>query len=194
MSSESSVELLACVDRFRAGDPKAADELFRAVGLRMDHLARRMLAGFPTVRPFADTSDVVQGASMRLLNALRDLRPQSSQEFFSLAAMQIRRELLDLARRFAGHGSIGIGDDTERPELADRAPAGDELDFWTRFHEAVEKLPVEEREAIGLVFYHGRTRSEAAEILGVTERTIYRWWQSGCERLNQRLGSELPIS
>ncbi len=192
MADESSAFILQCVDRYQAGDKTAADELFRTVGQRLDHLARRMLAGFPTVRPYADTSDVVQGASMRLLNALRELRPKSSREFFSLAAMQTRRELLDLARRFSGRRKIHSGEDAEQSHLTDRTPANDEIDLWTRFHEAVEGLPVEEREAIGLVFYHGRSRGEAAEILGVSERTVFRWWQSGCERLNERLGGELP--
>src|SRR5262245_20078634 len=102
MSSHDSVNIIQSVDRIRAGDLCGADELFRTVGRRMEALARRMLAGFPTVRPHVDSSDVVQGASIRLLNALRDLRPASSREFFSLAAMQIRRELLDLARRYSG--------------------------------------------------------------------------------------------
>jgi DNA-directed RNA polymerase specialized sigma24 family protein len=55
-------------------------------------------------------------------------------------------------------------------------------------------LPVEEREAIGLLFYHGYSRVEAAQIFGVNERTISRWWQSGCERLKKQLGGELPIA
>jgi len=193
MTEPTSTRILQCVDRFRAGDPNAADELFRSIGKRLEQLARRMLVGFPTVRPHADTFDVVQGASMRLLSAIRDLRPETSRDFFNLAAVQIRRELLDLARRFSGRGKIG-DDDCTAPDPADRAPANEELDVWTRFHEAVEQLPVEEREAIGLVFYHGHTRGEAAEILGVCERTIHRWWQSGCVRLNERLGGELPTT
>lgn len=191
MATEETLMLLQNVDRFRAGDLKAADQLFRTIGQRLEHLARRMLTDFPTVRSFADEGDVVQGASLRLLSALRELRPQSSREFFGLAAVQIRRELLDLARQFTARMHPHVGKD-EETEPHDRAPAGDELDLWTRFHQAVEKLPVEEREAIGLIFYHGRSRLEAAEILGVSERTIGRWWQSGCERLNKQLGGELP--
>jgi RNA polymerase sigma factor (sigma-70 family) len=160
---------------------------------RLEELARRMLAGFPNVRRHADPVDVAQGASMRLLNALRDLRPESARAFFDLAAMQIRRELLDLARHFASRESAAIETGDGRYDPDDRAPAADELDLWSRFHQAVERLPVEEREAIGLIFYHGRTRAEAAAILGVSERTVHRWWQSGRERLTERLGSELPM-
>jgi RNA polymerase sigma factor (sigma-70 family) len=194
MCDQVSTRILECVDRFRAGDATAADDLFRTVGERLEHLARRMLAGFPTVRPVADAGDVVQGAAMRLLSALRQLRPQSSREFFNLAAVQIRRELLDLARRVACRTKPDSLNGDARTDFTDPAPVGDDLDRWTSFHEAVEKLPVEEREAIGLVYYHGRSRGEAAEILGVNERTISRWWQSGCERLKERLGGELPMA
>jgi RNA polymerase sigma-70 factor (ECF subfamily) len=165
--------------------------LFRTVGHRLEHLARRMLYGFPTVRPYADSTDIVQGASIRLLNALRELRPGSSREFFNLAAVQVRRELLDLARRYSGR-CWKTADESSRPEPHDRSPEHGELDLWTRFHEAVENLPTEEREAVGLLFYHGRTQGEAAEILGVSERTLQRWWQAGCELLKLRLGNELP--
>jgi RNA polymerase sigma-70 factor (ECF subfamily) len=185
----NTARLHQCVDRLRAGDRAGADDLFRAAGRRLNLLARRMLAGFPAVRSQADTADVAQGAAMRLLNALRDLRPASTRDFVSLAALQIRRELLDLARK------------VRRPTTPDRVPdpvapaaSPDDLDLWTRFHEAVEGLPVEEREAVGLIFYHGRTRVEAAEVLGVSERTVYRWWEGACRRLNDRLEGQLPLT
>ena len=186
----NTMRLHACVDRLRAGDRAAADELFRAAGQRLEHLARRMLGGFPTVRAHADTGDVVQGAAMRLLAALRELKPASTRDFMNLAAVQIRRELLDLARqsrrkKFEPEVDVGASESTSAPA---------DVELWTRFHEAVERLPVEEREAIGLIFYHGRTRAEAAEILGVAERTIYRWWESACNRLNVQLNGQLPVT
>lgn len=192
MSDSSSDKILSIVDRFRAGDPLAGDELLRSVRTRLEELSRRMLAGFPRVQRTVDADDILQGASIRLLNSLRDLRPETARDFFRLASMQIRRELLDLARRVSGNRIPGQSE--ESPEPFDSAPANDELDLWSRFHEHVEKLPVMEREAIGLVFYHGKTRGEAAEILNVSERTVHRWWQSACERLKDRLGGELPLA
>ena len=46
------------VNRLRAGDRAAADDLLRAVGGRLERLARRMLRGYPVVRSGADTGDV----------------------------------------------------------------------------------------------------------------------------------------
>lgn len=181
------------VDRLRAGDRPAGDELLRSVGLRLELLARRMLRGFPNVRAGADTDDVVQGAMLRLMNALRQVRPASSRDFVGLAALQVRRELLDLARQFvARRASRHVAE----PGTAGFGTGGDEspgdIELWSRFHEAVDGLPVEEREAFGLIFYQGQTRGQAALVIGVSERTIYRWWSSACVLLNERLGGNLP--
>lgn len=51
---------------------------------------------------------------------------------------------------------------------------------------------MDEREAFGLLFYYGHTRADVALLLGVAERTVYRWWAAACKRLVDRLGGELP--
>jgi RNA polymerase sigma-70 factor (ECF subfamily) len=84
-----------------AGDASAEEELLRAAGDRLERLAKRMLRSFAKVRRCADTSDVFQEAVMRLLRSLRqfDRAPTSVRDFLGLAAIHIRRELLNLARR-----------------------------------------------------------------------------------------------
>src|SRR5262245_54606450 len=136
------------ISRWRAGDNAAADELLRACAGRLERLARKMLRGFPTVRGQADTADVLQGACMRLLAALRAVRPETTREFFSLAGLQMQRELLDLARQASRWKAKGLGDDPA-------APTDDDLELWARFHEAVVALPAERREVVVLIFYHG---------------------------------------
>ena len=94
-----TVYLHRCVERWQVGDRAAADELLQAVAARLEHLTRKMLRGFPRVRDWAETVDVLQGSLIRLLNTLRQIRPDSTRHFFNLAAVQIRRELLDSVRR-----------------------------------------------------------------------------------------------
>ena len=181
------------VDRFRAGDRAAADVLLRAVAARLDRLARRMLRDFPGVRARAETGDVVQGAMLRLTAALRVVCPASTRDYVGLAALQVRRELLDLARHFAARGA---GGELSDPGTADFGTGGGDspadLELWARFHAAADALPPDEREAFGLLYYHGHTRAEAAQLLDVAERTVYRWWAAACERLVERLGGQLP--
>ena len=95
----NSTDLRDLVVRIQAGDRGAEDRLVRAILGRFQNLARRMLNQFPDLRHREQTGDVVQDALLRLLRALKDVTPQTSRDFFNLAAEQIRRQLLDLARR-----------------------------------------------------------------------------------------------
>jgi RNA polymerase sigma factor (sigma-70 family) len=181
------------VGKLQAGDRAAADELLRAVCGRLDRLARKMLRGYPVVRSGADTGDVVQGAAVRLSNALLAVVPASTREFAGLAALQVRRELIDLARH---HASRGANRRVADPGTADFGTAGGEspgeLELWAAFHAAVDRLPDDEREVFGLLYYHGHTREQAAALLGVAERTVYRKWAAACGRLSEQLGGRFP--
>jgi RNA polymerase sigma-70 factor (ECF subfamily) len=88
------------VERLQAGDERARDELLNSACQRLAHLAHRMLREFPGVRRWEDTDDVVQNAAVRLWEALKVVRPQSAVHFHRLAALHIRRELIDLARHY----------------------------------------------------------------------------------------------
>jgi RNA polymerase sigma-70 factor (ECF subfamily) len=196
----NTVHLHQCVHRWQAGDAAAADMLLRTVGQRLEHMTRKMLRGFPAVHAHTETADVLQGSLIRLLNTLRCIQPESTRHFFNLAAMQVRRELLDLARHYRGARVAarapadaqedGAGEGPA--QLAEAAAEGDDLELWCRFHEAVDQLPAEEREVIGLVFYHAWTQGQIAELFQVDERTIRRRWQSGCLRLKRLVGNQLP--
>ncbi len=209
MESETfaTLAMQQLVDRIQAGDAAAQDEICRRVGERLERLASKMLKSYPGVKRWEQTDDVLQNSLMRLLKALKAVRPDNMRAFFGLATEQLRRQLLDLNRHYqgvCGHGrnlvdqpAAGI-DETAVPTLdpAD-ANAGPEqaaeLDRWQALHEAVEKLPVEEREVFGLVFYHGWTQIQIAELLNVNERTVRRYWQSVCLRLSELLDGDLPF-
>ncbi|MBM3983954.1 MAG: sigma-70 family RNA polymerase sigma factor [Planctomycetes bacterium] len=190
----NSVNLQECLDRWQAGDRRAADDLLRATGARLEKLARRMTRSFPNVRGNADTGDVLQNSLIRLLRTLRTLRPKTTRDFFNLAAVHIRRELIDLARRCKGKRpvTLDLPDDSDRPvhraEADSDATGTADFDLWVRFHEAVDALPADEREVVGLVFYHGWTQGRIATLFDVDERTIRRRWASACEKLRDTVG------
>jgi RNA polymerase sigma-70 factor (ECF subfamily) len=184
------------LDRMRLGDASARDELIRGFQGRLELLARKMVGRDPRVGRWVDAEDVLQNAMLRLLRALESVRPDSTRAFFGLAAEQIRRELLDLARHYYGPQGEGANldgaaprRDDGRPDLDPPAPdaAANDLEEWGRFHEEVERLPVREREVVGLVFYHGWTQAQAAELFQVDARTIRRWWESALYHLHQRM-------
>jgi RNA polymerase sigma-70 factor (ECF subfamily) len=204
---DHSTQIRSCIDRLRGGDESARDELLSHASERLVRLTRKMLRDFPGVQRWEQTDDVLQNATMRLCHALRAVRPPTAADFFRLAAAEIRRELLDLARRFAGahglganHASVaGAGANAGRippaalgPNPVDTTQDPQRLEAWTDFHRHAEALPPEERETFDLLYYQGVSQSEAAAILGVSERTIKRRWQSARLLLHDALEGQMP--
>ena len=183
------------VKRVQDGDETARADLIAHTCRRLESLAHQFLRGYPTVARWEGTGDVLQAALLRLCKALDEVQLKSVRHFYRLAALQIRRELLDLTRHYSGPEGMGTNHHTDRhdPEqgiLAQQAGPGGEpssLSDWHDLHEAVEKLPDDEKETIDLLYYQGLTQKEAAELLDVDERTIRRRLQSARCRLDKML-------
>jgi RNA polymerase sigma-70 factor (ECF subfamily) len=199
-TSPSTARLEGWLQRMHAGDAAARDQLLEHVCDRLRRLTRKMLKGFPGVRRYAETDDVLQNALMRLLRALQEVRPASAREFLGLAAAQIRRELIDLARHFFGPQGAGAHHASQADESAADRPAepGDvtfdpsALAEWREFHEQVGRLPDDEREAVDLLFYQGLPQADAAALLHVSVRTLQRRWQGAQLKLHEALKGGLP--
>ena len=180
----------------RRGDVAARNEVIAHACDRLRTLTRRMLRGFKRVRRWAETDDVLQNALLRLHRSLAEVRPETPRQFYALAAQQIRRELLDLARQHYGPEGIGTNHDTDSGVAAGQeASSADEphdLDGWTRFHEVIETLPEDQREVFDLLWYEGLTQPEAASVLGVSLKTVKRRWQDARLFLFESLRGEPP--
>jgi RNA polymerase sigma-70 factor (ECF subfamily) len=161
-----------------------------------------MLKGYPRVKRWEQTDDVFQNAVMRLYRSLGQITPKTVPDFFRLAALNIRRELLDLVKHYYGpqgkgakHASVAGGDqENSRPayDQNDDTLEPTRLAVWQEFHQKVEGLPDDERETFDLLWYQGLTQAEAAEILKVTERTVKRRWQSARLMLHEALHGNMP--
>lgn len=187
MDELQTTTLRDLIARFQAGDSGALDALIRRTQERLEQFAGRMLSGFPHVRAREQVEDILQNSLIRLTRTLRQQTPASVADFFGLAALHIRRELLDLARGHARRPTVPLSED-----LPDRA--GDhstELDRWAALHEAAERLPAELREVFSCTFYHGWTQNQIAELLGVSDRQVRRLWVEACLRLKEAVG-DLP--
>jgi RNA polymerase sigma-70 factor (ECF subfamily) len=198
------VQLQAAIDRLLAGDQAARGELVEHASRRLLRLTRQMLKGFSRLKRWEETDDVCQNAMMRLLKALQEVTPHSTREFLALAALQIRRELLDLARKYYGPEGIGanqashiLRDDSNGTPAAlsnkaDSTMEPDRLAIWTEFHRRIDALPEEEREMFDVLWYQGLTQGEAATLLGISLATLKRRWQSARLRLHDMLQGGLP--
>jgi RNA polymerase sigma-70 factor (ECF subfamily) len=202
MPDAPTVELQACLDRLNAGDPAGRDRLLEYARDRLLRLARKMLGDFARVRQFEETDDVVQNTLVRLVRRLGAVRVATVTEFFHLAAGEIRRELIDLARHYYGPRGAGRHEaplpGTGSAESRGPADPGeqtadpDRLAQWTDFHAAVERLPGEERDVFNLVWYHELTQDQVAGLLGVSVPTVKRRWLAARLRLQEALGGPPP--
>jgi RNA polymerase sigma factor (sigma-70 family) len=200
MSAGDSTQIQDLIDRLRT-DESARVELLNHVAQRLVRLTRKMLRDYPGVQRWEQTDDVLQNATLRLYRALNQVAPPTAQDFFRLAAAMIRRELIDLARRYSGPMGLGANHASLAGGNEDGdgfSPAGESsldpsrIAEWTDFHRQVERLPDEERAVVDLLFYQGLNQAEAAAVLGVSDRTVKRRWQSARLALHEALGGQLP--
>lgn len=206
MAENTTVHLQRCLDRLREGDQAARQELVNAACQRLLRLTRKMLRAEGRLQRWEETDDVFQNAMLRLCRALENVTPGSLREFFRLAALQVRRELIDLARHYYGPRGLAARHQSKRraKDVADTPrPAHDpgdtshdpsRLAAWSEFHEQIAALPEDEREVFDLIWYHGLSHAEAAELLHVSTRTVERRWQTARLRLYEALNGELPGS
>src|SRR5262245_41465905 len=75
MSEQTTILVQRCLDRLRAGDVAARDELIECACDRLRRLTGQMLSRYPGVQRWEDTGDVCQNALLRLCRALRQVTP-----------------------------------------------------------------------------------------------------------------------
>jgi RNA polymerase sigma-70 factor (ECF subfamily) len=125
-----------------------------------------------------EPDELLSGVVERLIKAMRSQRPPTVRQFFGLVNQHMRWELNDLARRL-DEQPIAVPVD----EAALPAPMSS-ASLLTPIHrsvlEAIDRLPEDEREVFSLVRVQGLTHAEAAEVAGISTKTVQR-------RLNRAL-------
>jgi RNA polymerase sigma factor (sigma-70 family) len=207
MSSESSIStsrVESLLTELRAGRGEARAELLQATCDRLMALTRKLKRSFPQVGRWEQTEDVFQNSSLRLYQAMADVEIVDALHYYRLAALQIRRELIDLSRRYDGPHGLGRhhlttrvtpGDAESRPpsfEAAEETHNPAAVAQWAEFHEAIEALPQDQREVTELIWYHGLSQEDAGGLLGVDARTVRRRWRAARMALHEHLQGELP--
>ncbi len=198
MGSGETTQYRGWIDRLRAGDDSALNEILAHFEDRLIRLSHLMLSRFPGVRRWEQTGDVFQEAMLRLQQALMKVSPAHPRDFLNLAALQIRRELLSLARTHQARArpSQAMAPGGDGPDWPDEPSSNTdgpcELAIWTEFHERAAAMDDDLREVFDLIWYDGLTRQEAAATLGVSERTVRSRWQDARLALRRALGGELP--
>jgi RNA polymerase sigma-70 factor (ECF subfamily) len=180
-------------DGASSAEPMVRSLLERAVG-RLHLLCATMLhRSYPRLtRPPLNlqSEEMLSGVMERLLRALREVRPLNARQFFGLATRHMRWELNDLARR--------LDERSHSPSLREESvpaapPSSSGLSpNARRMLDAIDRLPQDEGEVFDLVRIQGMAHEEAAEVLGVSTKTIQRRLRHGLLLLTEGLGDLRP--
>ncbi len=174
LTDASDAGLVVAIGRFHED---AMAEVFRRHGGAVFALAKRVLGDA------GRAEEIVQEVFVRLWNSPERFDPErGSLRSFLLA--QTHGRAVDLLR------SDTARKDREAREARAAAEAGYDLEreIWDmavaeRVREAVSLLPDDERRAIELAYFGGRTYREAASELGAPEGTVKSRIRSGLKRM-----------
>ena len=165
------------LDRMASGDAAAGQQLIALVygDLRRMAAQRMGSADEQTLQPTALVHEVwlkLGGEQMR--------QCRNRAHFFATAATVMRSILVDRARRKNaqrhGGGQLRIALEDVDLVQADGSTCDDQI---LAVHEVLEKFAAEHPEKAELVklrYFAGLSVAEAAEVLGVSEQTVHRWW------------------
>jgi RNA polymerase sigma-70 factor (ECF subfamily) len=204
MSESTTVHLERCLQCLQADDEVARTELLGFASRRLKQLANQMFFRFPRLHGYEQADDLFQEGMVRLWSSLKDVGPTNVAGFMGLAALQMRRSLCDMARKHFGRepGSSRASSATRLTGLArlqsqmtlidDVSNAPEMMMYWAEFHTAADELPELERRAFDLLYYGELPQLEAAELMGVTDRQLRRYWQSARLMIGKKLDGFRP--
>ena len=158
------------------GDAKAADELLPLVYHELRKLAAHKMSNEAPGQTLQPTA-LVHEAWLRLVGSGQPQEWNGRGHFFGAAAEAMRRILVERARRKA---RLKHGGELKRVDLASLDLASTSADeAILAVSEALDKLAA--RDAVGaelikLRFFVGLSQTEAAEVLGLPERSAGRVW------------------
>ena len=177
-----------------SAEPIVRDLLGKSVNRLQQLCAAMLYRDYPrlaqpplNLRPEEMLSAVVE----RMLKAMRAVRPQGVRQFFALANQHMRWELNDLARRLDKQ-TAAVEVRESRAAAPPDSSASQLSPSTRRILDAIERLPEEEREVFDLVRIQGMTQPEAAQVLGVSAKTVQRRLNRGIVMLTEKLGDLQP--
>ena len=170
-----SGEVTVWLARLRDGAPGALDRLVPLLYDDLRRLARQRLRSERDSHTL-DTTALVHEAYFRLLDQ-RQISASDRSEFFAAASRTMRRVLVDYARarnrsKRGGGGPAPVPLEDVAELLSDRA-----ADETLALDEALGRLEAVQPRAAQVVelrFFGGLTLEEAAELLGVSTKTVQR--------------------
>ncbi len=174
---------------WRAGDQDALGKLTPIVYQELRRLAHNYMRQEPTDH-LLQTTALVHEAYMRLVG--EDINWEGREHFFAIAANQMRRILVDYARRRRAQKRGGGADQLPLEEAEQKADASRAPDLeLLALDRGLERLAaVDERKCrvVELRFFGGMTIDETAAVLGLSHATVERELKMARAWLGREMG------
>ena len=172
---QASHDITRLLDRWRLGDVDAANQLMELVYSDLHRIAAREMRREHAEHTLQTTA-VVHEAYLRLFGS-EPVEWKDRAHFYAVASQQLRRVLLDHARRVH---SEKRGGDIVKFSLRQSDESAIVVDQRIlALDEALTRLEDLDRRAAKVVelrFFGGLTEADAAEVLGISVATLKRDW------------------
>lgn len=175
---EHSTDPETLLERVKAGDADAADDLFRRIYSELHGIATGMMAGRPRDSTLQTTA-IVNEALMKILSYDQNKWPNCEKDLILLGARAMKQVLIDHARKRLRKKRTLSGKRLLLDELVDayERDSKDLILLGMALDDLEKQDPVAAR-LVHLRFFAGMSLEQAARILGIPKRTAERDWRA----------------
>ncbi|WP_456425526.1 sigma-70 family RNA polymerase sigma factor [Rhodocaloribacter sp.] len=182
-------EITELLGELAGGNRAVVDALMPRVYEELRRLAHRQLRGERAGHTLQTTA-LVHEAYLKLVDQ-RQVAWQNRAHFFAIAALAMRRILINYAkRRMADKRGGGQVVATFEEEMAPRETRAAELLALDEALVRLEALNERQSRVVTYRFFGGLTQEEIAEVIGVSVVTVRRDWRLARAWLSRELGEE----
>lgn len=178
-------DITSILGRISEGERTAIDELMPVVYEQMKLIAKN--ASSEQLPDRSTPTELVHEAYIRLIGNEK-LAWQSRSHFFGACATVIRRILVDEARANQAQKRGGERSRIEMDASFAAEQSVDLLELETALEELAQLAP-RQVQLVELRYFGGLSETEAAEVLGVSRRTVSGDWAMAKAWLKQRISS-----
>ena len=168
-------QLSEILQRAGNGEPVPSAEILPLVYDELKRMATEYMRNEKPGQTLSATG-LVHEAFLRLADTGKGIAWNSRGHFFSAAAEAMRRVLVEAARR---KKTAKRGGGWHRISLEGITDPDVDADELIALHEALQRLEAQKPQVAELTklrYFTGLTNAEAADILGISERTAKYWW------------------
>ena len=199
-----------CLDRYAEGDENALHQLMVRANQRLYVLAHRALERIPSLKGEMTPEDITNDFYVTALEEYKEKStsglPRQAQHFLAWSAKLMRTSLVDALRKYVGREDEPHDTKVRRrgnsqsvqvavsqgldPVSSTYDPA--EVDKYTDVHRRIAELPEKQRLALDLRYFYDYDNAVAAEMAGVSPRTMSLWYNQALASLGVASRSSKP--